>query len=83
MSFSELHGFVSHVRRVEALQLKLRQCVDPWEIIELAHAEGYFLSFNDLRFDSEELEGACEHWPWSGFDSQARRRFFLDDAQPA
>ncbi len=83
MSRSELYGFLALVRRSEPLQVQLRQCAAPWAIVELAQSHSYFISYNDLHFGVTELDGACDHWPWSGLGSQARRRFCLDDAHLA
>jgi hypothetical protein len=72
-----LEGFVSSVMAEEVLQVRLRRCETVQAIIELAAECGYALSYLDLRLGVTDPAVACDHWPWSGLGSQARRLFFL------
>ncbi|MEB3353230.1 MAG: Nif11 family protein [Cyanobacteriota bacterium] len=77
MAAEGLEGFFSSVMAEEVLQVRLRRCETVQAIIELAAECGYALSYLDLRLGITDPALACDHWPWSGLGSQARRLFFL------
>jgi hypothetical protein len=79
VSAPDLTRFVALVNARSDIQERLRQCLYPEDIIELALEFGYIINYMDLRLGVGDPENACNHWPWSSEDSQARRLFFLQE----
>ena len=80
MNEEELQRFRAFANANPDLQSQLNQATSPTELVSLAHARGFELSFNDLLIGARDWQDP--YWPWAGKSKQFFRFFFHEGRLP-